>query len=196
MTALLDQWPTYLAYLTSFLYVGVVWLNHKAAFNRISQMDRGLHWANLAILLTTSLLPFPTAVIADAVEAGDSADVRAAVGLYALVGVLVCVSWWWFFHYLVRHPELTEEDVQDRFFPRERIRALVGMLLYAAAGVIGGLVAPPLASAPFSLWRSSTGSPATGSASCPWCRGAARQGAEAEPGPGPGRSLHLPRCAG
>ena len=51
LTALLDQWPTYLAYLTSFLYVGVVWLNHKAAFNRISQMDRGLHWANLAILL-------------------------------------------------------------------------------------------------------------------------------------------------
>ena len=80
LTALLDQWPTYLAYLTSFLYVGVVWLNHKAAFNRISQMDRGLHWANLAILLTTSLLPFLTAVIADAVEAGDSADVRAAVG--------------------------------------------------------------------------------------------------------------------
>ena len=68
LTALLDQWPTYLAYLTSFLYVGVVWLNHKAAFNRISQMDRGLHWANLAILLATSLLPFPTAVIADAVE--------------------------------------------------------------------------------------------------------------------------------
>ena len=145
LTALLDQWPTYLAYLTSFLYVGVVWLNHKAAFHRIRQMDRGLHWANLAILLTTSLLPFPTAVIADAVEAGDSADVRAAVGLYALVGVLVCVSWWWFFHYLGRHPELTEEDVHDRFFPRERIRALVGMLLYAAAGVIGGLVAPPLA---------------------------------------------------
>ena len=63
-----------------------------------------LHWANLAILLTTSLLPFPTAVIADAVEAGDLADVRAAVGLYALVGVLVCVSWWWFFHHLGRHP--------------------------------------------------------------------------------------------
>lgn len=145
LTALLDQWPTYLAYLTSFLYVGVVWLNHEAAFNRISEMDRGLHWANLAILLTTSLLPFPTAVIADAVEAGDSADVRAAVGLYALVGVLLCVSWWWFFHYLGRHPELTKEDVHDRFFLRERIRALVGMLLYAAAGVIGGLVAPPLA---------------------------------------------------
>jgi uncharacterized membrane protein len=108
-------------------------------------MDRGLHWANLGLLFTTWLLPFPTAVIANAVEVGDSADVRAAVGLYALVGVLLCVSWWAFFHYLGRHPDLTGEDVHDRYFPRERIRALVGILLYAVVGVIGGLVAPPLA---------------------------------------------------
>jgi uncharacterized membrane protein len=83
-----------LAYVTSFLYVGVVWLNHKAAFQRIRRMDRGLHSANPGILLTTGLLPFPTAVIADAMEGGDAADVRVAVALYGLVGVLLGVSWW------------------------------------------------------------------------------------------------------
>jgi TMEM175 potassium channel family protein len=145
LSALLRQWPTYFAYLTSFLYVGVVWLNHKAAFNRIREMDRGLHWANLAILLTTSLLPFPTAVIADAVQVGHPADVRAAVGLYGLVGMLLCLSWWWLFHYLGRHPHLTREDVHHGFFPRERTRALVGIVLYAGATVIGDLVAPPIA---------------------------------------------------
>lgn len=50
---LLQQWPTYLAYLTSFLYVAVVWLNHKSAFNRIRLADRGLLWANFAVLFTT-----------------------------------------------------------------------------------------------------------------------------------------------
>lgn len=29
---LLAQWPAYLGYLTSFLYVGVIWLNHHALF--------------------------------------------------------------------------------------------------------------------------------------------------------------------
>lgn len=35
LEGLLAQWPTYLAYVTSYLYVGVVWLNHKATFRRI-----------------------------------------------------------------------------------------------------------------------------------------------------------------
>jgi hypothetical protein len=33
---LLEQWPTYLAYLSSFLFIGVVWVNHHALFTRIA----------------------------------------------------------------------------------------------------------------------------------------------------------------
>lgn len=64
------------------------------------------------------------------------------MGLYALVGALLCVSWLAFFHYLGRHPELLEEDVHEEFFPRERTRALAGVALYVAAGALGYLVAP------------------------------------------------------
>jgi uncharacterized membrane protein len=145
LSGLLQQWPTYLAYVTSYLYVGVVWLNHKAAFKRIHAMDRGLHWANFGVLFATALLPFPTAVIADAVQKGNPADVRTAVGLYALIGALLCVSWLAFFHYLSRHPDLVEEDVEKGYFPRERTRALAGIALYVAAGVLGYLVTPPIA---------------------------------------------------
>ena len=55
LRGLLRQWPTYLAYVTSYVYVGVVWLNHKAMFRRIRSIDRGLHWANFGILFTTAL---------------------------------------------------------------------------------------------------------------------------------------------
>ena len=47
LDGLLDEWPTYVAFVTSFLYVGIVWLNHHAAFRRIRLVDRGLHWVNL-----------------------------------------------------------------------------------------------------------------------------------------------------
>lgn len=142
LSGLLDQWPGYLAYLTSFHYVGVVWLNHHAAFRRISLIDRPLHWANLGILFTTALLPFPTAVISQALQEDNVADARTAVGLYALVGVLLCMSWLAFFHYLSRHPHLTEDDVEDGFFRRERTRAWLGIVLYAVAGVLGVALAP------------------------------------------------------
>jgi uncharacterized membrane protein len=61
---LLAQWPTYLAYVASFIYIGVVWVNHHALFNRIASVDTGLLWCNLALLLAASVLPFPTAELA------------------------------------------------------------------------------------------------------------------------------------
>lgn len=149
LSGLLQQWPTYLAYLTSYLYVGVVWTNHKAAFRRIRFINRGLHWANLGILFTTALLPFPTAVLSKAMKIGNSANERTAVGLYALIGALLCVSWLIFFHYLHRHPELVSEDLQEGFFAGERTRAWAGVALYSAAGVLGYMIGPPAALAIF-----------------------------------------------
>jgi len=70
---LLAQWPTYLAYVASFIYIGVVWVNHHALFNRIASVDTGLLWCNLALLLAASVLPFPTAELAFAMGQGAGA---------------------------------------------------------------------------------------------------------------------------
>lgn len=142
LSGLLEQWPGYAAYLASYAYVAVVWLNHKGAFNRIRESDRGLHWVNLFVLFTTALLPFPTAVVSDALQEHDQQDQRVAVAFYALIGALLCVSWLTFFHYLSRRKDLLREGVSEGHFPAERVRALVGVILYVAAGLIGYLVAP------------------------------------------------------
>ena len=149
--ALLQQWPTYLAYVTSYLYLAVIWMNHKAAFTRIREMDRGLQWANLGILATLALVPWPTAVIAETARTGNLADERVAVGLYAIIGALLCLSWLVFFSHLARHPDLTKEEVDDSYFARERPRALLGVLLYLAAGTAGVLINPLVASVIFLL---------------------------------------------
>lgn len=149
LSGLLEQWPTYLAYIASYLYVGVVWTNHRAVFRHIRWMNSGLHWVNLAVLFTTGLLPFPTAVMAEAIGAGDLADEQTAVGLYALIGTILCLSWLLFFHYLSQHPELLMRDDDDAFFAGERARAIVGAVLYAAGGFSGYLIAPGLALATF-----------------------------------------------
>ena len=61
---LLAQWPAYMAYLASFAYVGVIWVNHHQLFARIARVNAGLLWRNLALLFTTSVLPFPTGLSA------------------------------------------------------------------------------------------------------------------------------------
>jgi uncharacterized membrane protein len=148
---LLDEWPSYLAYATSYAYVAVVWMNHKAAFARIRTVDWGLQWANLAVLATTALLPFPTAVLAQAVKQGNPRDERTAVAFYALVGVGLCSAWLWFFHYLATHHHLVDERVHRRFFGAERARAWVGVVLYLLSGALGALVAPVIALVVFPL---------------------------------------------
>ncbi|MGN5381350.1 TMEM175 family protein [Streptomyces lasalocidi] len=150
--ALLAQWPAYLGYLASFGYVAVIWLNHHQAFVRIRIMDRGLHAANLFLLLTTGLLSFPTAVVADALQADPMGpDARVAVALYAGIAAAMCLSWVAVYQQLARQPELLDPDVEDTYVRHGRFRSWAGALAYLGAGVLGALVAPLLAIAVFVL---------------------------------------------
>jgi uncharacterized membrane protein len=142
LAGLLAQWPSYAAYVASYLYVAVVWLNHRATFQRVGTADRGLQWANFFVLFATALLPFPTIVLSDALQKHDHADQRAAVALYALVGALLSAAWMVLYHYLRRHAELLAEGIDERFFSSERIRAAIGIVAFIAGGVLGYLVEP------------------------------------------------------
>lgn len=142
---LLAQWPAYLGYLTSFLYIGVIWLNHHALFNRVQRIDKRLNLANLVLLLTTAFLPFPTSVLATSIQDGDDTNISIAVALYALVAGAMCASWLLIFSYLARHPDLLV-GVNARFFAKERFRSWTGIVGYGAAGALGFVtpVAVPL----------------------------------------------------
>jgi hypothetical protein len=78
LNARIEQWPAYVAFLASFLFVGVTWTNHHATFREIESTDRSVTWANLGILCGTVLLAFPTAVLADAFRDATGADEQTA----------------------------------------------------------------------------------------------------------------------
>jgi uncharacterized membrane protein len=136
VAALLRQWPAYLAYLASFGFVGVIWVNHHQLFTRIAAVDAGLLWRNLALLLTISVLPFPTAVLSTAFQHADVADERAASILYALVAAVSATAWLVLYHYLSRNERLLTRQVSPAFFADERRRALLGMAGYLIAVLI------------------------------------------------------------
>jgi uncharacterized membrane protein len=139
------QWPNYIAFLASFSYVGIIWLNHRAVFSRVRYCSRSLHLANLLLLLTSALIPFPTALLSTALQHGGPADATVAIALYAAIGCLMCLSWLFLFHVLSRNPHLLETHVERTFFPRERHRALFGVALYIVGGITGCVLSPTLA---------------------------------------------------
>jgi uncharacterized membrane protein len=141
LRGLLSQWASYLAFLMSFLYVGIVWMNHHALFSRVRFVDRGLQWVNFSILLTAAVVPFPTAVLAEALHGGNPTDQRAAVALYALVAGLMSAAWIAVFPYLRDHPQLVEPGTDPAYFHAQRMRPWTGVILYTAAGLLG-LLAP------------------------------------------------------
>jgi uncharacterized membrane protein len=63
--ALAAQWPTYLAFLTSFATILIMWINHHRLFTHIGRCDDRLLFLNGLLLLGVVLVPFPTALIAE-----------------------------------------------------------------------------------------------------------------------------------
>ena len=80
--ALLEQWPSFLSYLLSFIYVGIYWNNHHHFFQLTPVVNGAILWANLHLLFWLSLVPFATSWVG---ENGFAAMPAAAYGAVLLM---------------------------------------------------------------------------------------------------------------
>ena len=58
------EWPAYAAYVTSFLTIGIIWINHHVMIGRLRRTDHQILILNLVLLMTIGLLPFATDLLA------------------------------------------------------------------------------------------------------------------------------------
>jgi len=59
--ALREELPVLLAYVLSFVYIGIYWNNHHHMLSAVQRVSGGALWANLHLLFWLSLVPFTTA---------------------------------------------------------------------------------------------------------------------------------------
>jgi TMEM175 potassium channel family protein len=60
LASLVPLWPVFLAYVLSFIYVGIYWNNHHHLMHAVRRVNGSILWANLHLLFWLSLVPFVT----------------------------------------------------------------------------------------------------------------------------------------
>jgi uncharacterized membrane protein len=63
--ALLEIWPRYAAFATSFLTILIMWVHHSSLFRFVARSDLPLVFANGLLLLLVATVAFPTAVVGE-----------------------------------------------------------------------------------------------------------------------------------
>ena len=58
--SLVPLWPVFLAYVLSYIYVGIYWNNHHHLMHAVHRVNGSILWANLHLLFWLSLIPFVT----------------------------------------------------------------------------------------------------------------------------------------
>ncbi len=91
---LLRIWPSYLSYVTSFITIGIIWINHHHNLRTIGPADRTFMFLNLLLLLDVAFIPFPTKLVAAYLRRdGEGPAVIAYAATLLLMAVLYTI-WW------------------------------------------------------------------------------------------------------
>jgi len=83
-------WPSYLAYVVTFLFIGQVWVNHHVMFDHIRVANRAVLLLNTLVLMIVAFLPFATSVLANALRAGHGE--RTAIVFYCIAFDLTALT--------------------------------------------------------------------------------------------------------
>ncbi len=139
LSSILHEWPAYLAYVTSFLTIGVVWLQHAEITRYLRAADPLLYRINLLVLLLASFLPFPTKLAAQYL--GENDTERVAAAFYGLCLLALSLALTAYARYAASNTQLLKEAVDAKAIEKRSLRHSPGLALYAV-GIAITLVAP------------------------------------------------------
>lgn len=89
--------PRFLAYIFSFIYVGIYWNNHHHLFQAVKKVNGSILWANLHLLFWLSLMPIATEWI------GTTHFAENPVAAYGICLIMSAVAYTILENLIVRH---------------------------------------------------------------------------------------------
>ena len=128
--ALLQLWPSYLALVTSFFTILIMWANHHMMFGLVRRVSAPFLYANGLLLLVVTVVPFPTALLAEYFER-PAAPIAAAVygGTFVVAGVAYNLLW----RAAIAGRRLLRSDVSEERIEKLTRSYRLGVPLYVVA---------------------------------------------------------------
>ena len=117
--------PTLMAYVQSFLFISIYWVNHHMVFHNAERINVKILWCNIAWLFFLSFIPFATAWV------GKYPSSWAPLSLYFADMALACITFHLMYYLIVC------ENGGKTFF-RLELRSVVSLVVYILATIFGG----------------------------------------------------------
>jgi uncharacterized membrane protein len=132
-TALFQQWPSYLSFITSFATILIMWASHNGIFRLVYRADTPFLFANGLLLLLVTVVPFPTSLVAQYLST-PAASLACAVyaGIFVVINVAYNLLWWT----AVRQRRLLYPTVTTGQVRRLTRKGLLGLPVYLLATVL------------------------------------------------------------
>jgi uncharacterized membrane protein len=94
LEGLAAEWPQFVAYVISFAFILIMWVNHHWMFQHIVRVDTTFMLLNGLLLLGITVVPFPTSLLSQYVLTDDQ-KVAAAVysGWFFLIAIFFNLMW-------------------------------------------------------------------------------------------------------
>ncbi len=144
---LAGKWSIYLAFITSFATIGIMWINHHRLFIHIKRSDNTLLLLNLLLLLAIIFIPFPTALMADYInQPGQHVAPLLYSGTFLFMAICFNLLW----HYAsyknrLLDPKINLQEVraitgQYKYGPLLYIAICVLIVIYPPVGIAANLL--------------------------------------------------------
>jgi uncharacterized membrane protein len=140
--AVVQQWPTFFAYVMTFTYIGILWLFHHDLFASVDQTNARLNILNLLSIFLTTLLSYSMSLLAESLVTMNRADLRFSIAFYALLALGISQSYFWIYSYLSKNPWLLSERRLAKRFLSFRRYPLISSAVYLLA-LAGAFVSVP-----------------------------------------------------
>ena len=125
-------WPSYVAFVMSFVVVLIMWVSHHQMLGMMNRVNYRILFINGLLLLTVTFVPFPTAVLAEHLATPEA---KSAVAFYCATFVVNGLVWNLLSETIVRSG-LLRPEINAATIAEGRKANRLGLIVYLVAAAL------------------------------------------------------------
>ncbi|MGZ3638693.1 MAG: TMEM175 family protein [Ktedonobacterales bacterium] len=146
-----ERWPSFLAYVLSFVTILIMWVNHHALFTMIRRIDHTFLMINGLLLMMVTFVNYPTALVAESLRENlpsglfllqGTANQRAAALIYSGAFVVTAILFNVLWGYAARKGRLLARNYDRELADLITRQYRFGPLFYLVAFLFASVSAP------------------------------------------------------